>query len=453
MSKAFTRSIFCFAILALMAVTASLTMMVTYADDDFYTVRIEYLFKDSSKAHDAYVAVVPKGTDVDIAVTNPIIPGYKPVESLEDDAAAAYSTRLDFAVHEDVNLTVWYVPDLVHYKVRYFMQNIRDDLYTENLGLDNSYYERTGLTGQYPKDLEKMNFEGFTALFHEPDFIAADGSTVFKLYFERNYYLVDFNLDGGYGTEPVYEKYGSTFTVAEPKRMGYVFKGWALTDSDGNFIDESGKRITEEQAKQTAQKFTNGVIPAQDLHYKAIWEAEYADYSIVYLFESTDETGLYNETNGRYYTVIGATDMKHVRKSGELADATDSFYDGVATTHDKAIAALKAKFGDMSADQEEQLWNRNRFTFNSELSSKQVMVNGDNTTRVYAYYDRKEYTQRFFYMRENMDPTIPADQRFEVPGYTKAFSKGNFSTLSADEELKKHIFAATAQAFRTGARY
>ena len=224
MSRLMKRTLVSLFVLLFFAVASTLTLMIAHADE-YYTVRIDYVFENGTIAHDPYVAVYPTGADIDVTVTNPALPGYRPVRSLEESAATELTTDLRYdALYDHHTITVYYVPDLVHYRVHYYKQNIRDDLYTEDLTLDNSYYNRTGYTGEFPRELEELKFEGFTTLFHEPDFIAADGSTEFKIYYDRNYYLINFELgEDGYGVEPVYGKYGATFTVPEPMRKGYGF--------------------------------------------------------------------------------------------------------------------------------------------------------------------------------------------------------------------------------------
>mgnify|MGYP003308115827 CR=1 FL=1 len=41
--------------------------------------------------------------------------------------------------------------------------------------------------------------------------VAADGSTVLEIYYDREYHLINFELDGGYGVEPVYARYETDF--------------------------------------------------------------------------------------------------------------------------------------------------------------------------------------------------------------------------------------------------
>ena len=222
--------------------------------NDYCTIRVDYKYSDGSVAHDPYVAVLTYGDEVNLSVKNPIIPGYKPVDSLEAQAESAATTVLNYpSLDDDKTITVYYVPDLVHYRVRYFKQNVRDDLYTEDLSLSNDDYEKKGYTGSMPDSFK--DFSGFTSLYHDTDTIAADGSTVFKVYYERNYYLVNFHLgEGGYGVEPVYAKQGTTYNIATPKRAGYDFLGWVKSNDNGDYLDDSGNTITETQARNTARK-------------------------------------------------------------------------------------------------------------------------------------------------------------------------------------------------------
>ena len=93
--------------------------------NDYCTIRVDYKYSDGSVAHDPYVAVLTYGDEVNLSVKNPIIPGYKPVDSLEAQAESAATTVLNYpSLDDDKTITVYYVPDLVHYRVRYFKQNV-----------------------------------------------------------------------------------------------------------------------------------------------------------------------------------------------------------------------------------------------------------------------------------------------------------------------------------------
>ena len=80
----------------LVAAGAAAAVIVGYADEspEYRTLRIDYLFADGKTAHDSYIAVFGKGAPVDTTVSNPIIKGYSPVDSLEDDAHPAETSHI-----------------------------------------------------------------------------------------------------------------------------------------------------------------------------------------------------------------------------------------------------------------------------------------------------------------------------------------------------------------------
>ena len=216
------------------------------------------------------MAVLRGGEDLDVEVTNPVIPGYRPMDSPEPDANEVRTIDLKYTdIHESDTITVYYLPDKVHYKVRYFMQNIRDDLYTEDLSLSNDYYEKSGYTGTFPDELEHIEFEGFTSLFHEPDAIAADGSTEFRLYYDRNYYLVSFDLgEGGYGVEPVYAKHGTNYTISDinyKKLYAVVYAKQSAKKVYANYRLNSTDAYTPIQTTVGANRNTQKELAALDM--------------------------------------------------------------------------------------------------------------------------------------------------------------------------------------------
>lgn len=410
---------------------------VSFAED-FYSIKIEYKYSNGTNAHDPYVAVLRGGESLDVEVTNPVIPGYKPMSSTDSTAQEVRTINLQYNdIHESDTVTVYYLPDMVHYKVRYFMQNIRDDLYTEDLSLSNDYYEKYGYTGTFPDELEHIEFDGFTSLFHEPDAIAADGSTEFKLYYDRNYYLVSFDLgEGGYGVEPVYAKHGTNYTISEPKRMGYTFDGWVKSNENGDYLDENGEVMTDEAAiKDAAYPFIHGVVPIGNSYFKAVWEPVTSRYSIVYWAENSNSTltkeelneakaqGNLNEIISSYYSVVAAKDFENVPSD------TVVNYSDVKQNYDFFSYNFETDFPSMSAAQLKDFKGKDRyFELNETLSEEdftdgKVTVSGDGTTRINIFYDRKPITMQFFYAMENVSGTV------YLTSGTKNFSRSDSGTL------------------------
>lgn len=174
---------------------------------------INYVFEDNTQAANPWTATVPESeTDYEQVVSSPTVVGYRP-----DPTSVTVSAK-----NEQTKFTVTYYPDYVTYKVNHYQQDITTDNYT--------LYEtedKTGITkSQVGGSLEKT-YEGFTALLYDTTIeVAADGSTVIDIYYDRNYYLLSLNLDGGYGAEPMYARYGTDIAIDNPTKAGYTFLGW-----------------------------------------------------------------------------------------------------------------------------------------------------------------------------------------------------------------------------------
>ena len=128
------------------------------------------------------------------------------------------------SVSEDVTINVVYKPTNVDYTVIHYQQNVDNDMYREV-----ERETKQGLTNSQVPESAK-SYEGFYSLIYERPNIAADGSTVIEVYYDRYYYLMTFDLDGGYGTEPIYARYGASIgAITEPTKPGYAFAGWDKT--------------------------------------------------------------------------------------------------------------------------------------------------------------------------------------------------------------------------------
>ena len=222
--------------------------------DEMYTVVINYIFEDNSKAAPEWVGTIYKGSALKKDVKSPEVVGYTP-----DKAEVSFNIT---AADHNVTETVTYHPAVVNYTVKHYQQNVDNDNYvlveTE---------PKTGLTNSLISDNLKKKYDGFTALNYNTDVkIAADGSTIVEIKYDRNYYMLSLNLDGGYGVEPIYARYGAPVKVENPTKPGYTFNGW-------------------DPAVPTT-------VPAENTTYKAKWQAEKnAKVSVVFWYENADDNG------------------------------------------------------------------------------------------------------------------------------------------------------------------
>ena len=233
--------------------------------------------------------------------------------------------------------------------------------------------------------------KGFTKLYHYPEAVVADGSTVFQCYYDRNYYMVKFDMDGGYGTEPVYARYGTPFVVNAPTRHGYVFNGWDDVTSG-----------TGDNVKDTLPD----TVPDENRTYKALWSTVDTTYTAVYWLQNADD----NE-----YSYVG--NVKKTAKSGTAVSGEDDI------TAETNICGNTDKTHTHGADCKPDKLRFSRF----DHADQNVTVAGDGSTIVNVYYARKEYTLRFYYAKEynptkdQVNPTGTKTVYYVVGGSTYKF--------------------------------
>ncbi len=320
-----------------------------------YSIVINYLFDDNSMAFEPYGASVAAGSDFKATIKSPIVVGYDPFRRVGEDYVSANEVVFDLTdIRENVTVNVIYEPALVNYTVHHHLQNILDDEYSVNY---DKITTGKALTGSLVGDnlaLTEAELPGFKPLAYERLEVAADGSTVIEIRYDRNYYLVDFDMGGGYGTEPVYTRYGATVGANVPTRHGYIFDGWELVSYGGE------EPTVEQKSKYALQTGGTVEVPAANLRYKARWIVQETTYTMVFWCENADDPG---------YSYWGYLECSAL--SGSYVNGEDRIKE-VAGISDEAY-----------------------FTFNSAKTDRNVLVEGDGSTIVNVYYTRNYYTITF----------------------------------------------------------
>lgn len=237
-------------------------------DDDrvlpTYTITINYVLKDGTQVAPQWSATAAEGSTFIQTVNSPVVLGYYPDEA---------TVTLDYTdISKDESKTVIYYPSDVGFNVNHNLQNADNDGYT----LDKTVHH-PGLTGaQVGNTLEEANtYKGFIPLLYDATSeIAPDGSTVVDVYYDREYFLMNFDLDGGYGVEPIYARYGAAIgNIGTPEKTGYTFAGWELPDG-------------------TAVEQPMSYMPLNGISYKAKWTiGDSAKVTVVVWGENPDDEG------------------------------------------------------------------------------------------------------------------------------------------------------------------
>ena len=239
---------------------SSLIAALAIADGQ-HTVIINYVFKGGKQAAPSWTATLAEGSNLEQTVTSPTVVGYKP-----DQATFNVSVN---NITENKTYTVTYHPANVGFTVNHYLQNVADNNYTLNVS-----ERHDGFTESEVGDgLAKTTYTGFAALLYNTKAkVAADGSTVVEIYYDRNYYMMSFNLDGGYGVEPIYARYGASVKVENPTKPGYTFNGWEPT--------------------------VPTTVPAENTTYKAKWKVDDSvNYRVQYWQENANDDGFSYESS------------------------------------------------------------------------------------------------------------------------------------------------------------
>lgn len=290
-----------------------------------FTITISYVDNKDQQVADPWTATVMAGSTYQSVIKSPVVVGY-----------TAEQTEITVGgenIQADQNFTVKYTPAVVKFSVKHLLQNVSNDEYTQ----DGDPEIRNGNTGDEVGETLEKQYPGFYSLKYDATVkIAGDESTVVEVKYDRYYYLINFNLDGGYGVEPIYARYGAPVNVGNPQKPGYTFTGW------------SG------EIPKTMPVIEN------PLSFTANWEKGTAGFTVVFWYENANDVG---------YSVAGTFTPVDVAPGTQKSsgDYQNQSFEGRDDKH---------------------------FTYNTD-KVETVTVKGDGSTVLNVYYTRNTYTLTF----------------------------------------------------------
>lgn len=160
---------------------------------------------------------------------------------------------------------VWKEADDVVYTTKYYLENESGEYELDKTRINK------GTTGQNVT-ADKQQYDN--RLYHLTDdlpsgTVAADGSLIFRVHYDRNTYSISFNSMGGtVSTEKKTARWGSNVIAPVPVRAGYAFAGW--------YVDRA------------CTEAFDGTMPAYDITLYAKWDADKVNYTVEHLVEKLD---------------------------------------------------------------------------------------------------------------------------------------------------------------------
>lgn len=284
-----------------------------------YTILINYQFTDGKQAAPSWSATVAAGSTYTQDVQSPVVVGYTPSDPV---------VHVDTS--EAITYTVTYQPAEVEFTVKHYQQNVSKDEYT----LADTETKKGFTEAAVGEGLAKTYSGFYSLLYDTTTTIAADGSTVVEVYYDRYYYLMNFDLDGGYGVEPIYARFGAPISVDTPTKPGYTFESWTPS--------------------------IPAVMPDHNTSYTASWKIGESGFTVVFWYENANDDG---------YSVAGTYTPADVPPGTEKKseDYKNQSFTGRDDKH---------------------------FTYNA-AKAETVTVKGDGSTVLNVYYTRNTYTLTF----------------------------------------------------------
>lgn len=257
----------CLAMLFTSFQCGGIALIAEAADNDTVTITVNYVYESNhAMVAQPYTAQIKKGSAFRKTLEVPKLFNYSIPSDMaiglsdnivlsKDETTDAYSLNFDLAsVDQDITVTLYYVAGTAKYTVYHYYQNLEDDNYGEP-----TIVELTGDIDAYTQ-AESENRTGYHCKGVPQTTIAADGTTKVEIYYDRNYYTVTFDVNGGInGPEPIYAKYGTTFeakSIQEPTRKGYTFLGWQPSCADTVTIESNVTYVAQWQPEKGQADYT-----------------------------------------------------------------------------------------------------------------------------------------------------------------------------------------------------
>lgn len=155
-----------------------------------------------------------------------------------DGTGAPYNDKTKITLTADVTLYAqWAAGTGTAYKVEHWQQNIADDGYTLA-----KTEPMTGTTGEETA-AKAEETAGFTAKEFVQEKIAADSSTVIKIWYDRKIITLTFDADNGVDKTTLSGKFGAEIVSPTPEKADFIFTGW----STDKIPDESSKSYKDKE--------------------------------------------------------------------------------------------------------------------------------------------------------------------------------------------------------------
>ena len=423
--------------------------------DEAFQIVIAYTFRhanpsaafkdtglDGKAAANTFTVTLPAGGSYSGTIATPAEEGYLPYvleeyaayvtpgtsssEVIEYDGkkyVAANSIIFNYQ-KKDVHIDVYFIPQEVNYVIEIYEQK----LYTDDYTLVATEIKSGTANAAVGAGLRKTR-EGFSPLaYNEDKPINEDGTTVVELYYERNYFSVDFEFgeyDGKVnGVTPSLVRYNTPIMLPTPSMKGYEFKGWKLL-SVLDYLDQP----VSSHSYGTLVDPGVPIYVRHKLTYESTWALAQTTYTVVYWLEDAESKDSTDKANYNVWYTHKMTTM--------TGNSTIAGTDNVKTYITVGNGFTQDEMNDVTSTYP-------YLTYNSVHSDTEKTTRGDGTTAINVYYSRKSYNLKFYYAIEK------SNKYYVIGGSTYYFGSYASGTARTDEIAAMRQYATGSYTSQTG---
>lgn len=329
------------------------------------------------------------------------------IEYKTEDGVTVPVLRYDFAdlattAENELTFNLYYKSGEANYTVEHWVENADDNDYT----LVSSDI-KNGRVNMWTNAAARTDLGDGIILRDdvEQTQITGDGSSVVKIYYEREYYMITFDANGGIDApNPIYGKFGAAVgSVTHPTRAGYNFTGWSPA---------MPPTIPAKNTELVAQWQLKGPTATAKV---IIWGENANDdgYSLLNSYSVTGTVGslVYMNSSGTLYTgssrayVCGLPEHQHHYSGtykGGFFNLTTYYYGGCFPGSNGSGGLKSDELTDANATcgMINHTHSNSCYTYSNALytfyfsESKKILADG--TTVVNVYYNRKTFTWSFY---------------------------------------------------------
>lgn len=304
----------------------------------------------------------------------------EPITYAGEQYVLAHSIEFDNVTDHTV-INVYYIPQEVEVCVKVYEQNLYNDEYVL---VETKHYKRIANEAiGVGYDEKRSGFESVG--YAEGEVISEDGSYALDIYYERNYYLVNYEAgEDAHGATPHFVRYNTQAMMPAPRLLGNTFLRWELI----SVKDEKQSDVAVHP--YAATESAGALITVQhNLVYKASWELSSAYYTVVYWLENAESTDSQNKEN---YDVWYTHKIRSKTGNKTIAAADN-------------IKQYVTAGNGFSQDQVSDVVSTYSYlTYQEGLSdTENKTLLGNGTTTVNIYYSRNSYTLKFYYAIEKTE--------------------------------------------------